>query len=266
MSNPDIGFGKSSWYWLFLTAWGVCCIGFVAFLFIQSSSHVQEPETSSTKLLKFRKTAKSTGFLALYPSNKIEFNMSDILNSTSSYVEMLENIIQEYQCTDGLENCSYLYPSTNDTGKCLFDIDLLGNDCSSENSFGYLKRKPCIFLRLEKLSNFVPETLTNPAPNWMQPYSKDHLFVNCDGKRNIDANRMRVSTVWPAYGFPIHYYQNDASDPQRKNATCDPHLPLVAVQFPDLATGCTIQIRCKVWIASSWHLSSSVVDFSIHIH
>jgi len=242
--------GRACCYWCLAAIWGLSCLGFITFLFVHSNVSMD----ASANTIPYPK-----GYLAIYPGNKIIFNMSNAHISTKKYTEILKNVFEEYQCDDSFETTC-----ENVTQPCKFDTAQLGNACSINNSFGYLERKPCILLRLEKVNSLIPRSADPPEKEAAGiDHDKNHIFVNCRGMKEIDAKRLRTYQIWPPKGFPISTFPALL---ENHNSSCEVHSPLVAVQFPDLVTGQTISIYCMAWTANYNELATSKIAFSIHIH
>lgn len=71
---------------------------------------------------------------------------------------------------------------------CNVDIEQFGN-CSPSNGYGYNNSRPCVFLKLNKIFNWVPEYYDNPneLPEDMPAQLKEHIKAVPEYEVNIQS-------------------------------------------------------------------------------
>ncbi|KAL7740501.1 hypothetical protein ACLKA6_007029 [Drosophila palustris] len=132
--------------------------------------------------------------------------------------------------------------------------------CTLDNNFGYHVARPCIFLKLNKIYNWVPEIYNDSAklPAHMPEELKQHIkqkqtlrpnetnvvWVSCEGENPADVENIKARDYYPRMGFPHYYF------PYQNNDGYIP--PIVAVQFT-VETGVLINIECKAWAHNIHH-------------
>ncbi|XP_058986058.1 sodium/potassium-transporting ATPase subunit beta-2 isoform X1 [Musca domestica] len=132
--------------------------------------------------------------------------------------------------------------------------------CTEENNFGYNLARPCVFLKLNKIYNWVPEiyndTKTVPEhmptelkrhiteKNSLRPHETNVVWVSCEGENPADVENIKARDYYPRMGFPWFYF------PFKNIEGYVP--PIVAVQFT-VETGVLINIECKAWARNIHH-------------
>ncbi|XP_030376890.1 sodium/potassium-transporting ATPase subunit beta-2 isoform X1 [Scaptodrosophila lebanonensis] len=155
-------------------------------------------------------------------------------------------------------NCSFEHPPPE--GK-VCGIDMLGfAPCTLDNKFGYNVARPCIFLKLNKIYNWIPEIYNDSKslPEHMPEELKNHIkekqslrpnetgvvWVSCEGENPADVENIKARDYYPRMGFPHFYF------PFKNIEGYIP--PIVAVQFT-VETGVLINIECKAWARNIIH-------------
>lgn len=208
--------------------------------------------------------AKLGSTLVWYQANKPE--------NLKYWFETVDTFLDEYKIDKNSKNeknekkienqmhCDFSTP--RQPGKvCLFSAEDLGN-CSpgrSGHKFGFPERKPCIFLKLNKIYNWMPEVYndTGALPSHMPSYLKtaiaelsnpkerNTIWISCDGENPADVENLGPMHYFPRRGFPEYYFpfQN-----------IEGYLPpIVAVQFERPKSGVLINIECKAWAKNIRH-------------
>ncbi|XP_013103485.1 sodium/potassium-transporting ATPase subunit beta-2 isoform X2 [Stomoxys calcitrans] len=132
--------------------------------------------------------------------------------------------------------------------------------CTEENHFGYNLARPCIFLKLNKIYNWVPDiyndtkTVPESMPaelkrhitekNSLRPHETNVVWVSCEGENPADVENIKARDYYPRMGFPWFYF------PFKNIEGYIP--PIVAVQFT-VETGVLINIECKAWARNIHH-------------
>lgn len=117
---------------------------------------------------------------------------------------------------------------------CIFDTSSFG-PCSRENAYGYKSASPCVFLKLNRIFNWVPEFYNDPndLPAEMPQSLKDHIaaatnknqvWVSCQPEFPVD-NEIRPKNIsyYPSPGLSGEFYPYTNAPGYLS--------PLVAVQF-----------------------------------
>lgn len=116
---------------------------------------------------------------------------------------------------------------------CLFETSSFGN-CSRENGYGYNNSSPCVFLKLNRIFNWVPEFYNDVTdlPSEMPQQLKDHIaaeknknqvWVSCGPEHPVDNEIVTEIRYSPGQGFSGEYYPYTNTPGYLS--------PLVAVQF-----------------------------------
>jgi sodium/potassium-transporting ATPase subunit beta len=146
---------------------------------------------------------------------------------------------------------------SHDTGPgfgqvCAVNIEKNFGPCSESNGFGYNRSAPCIYLKLNKIYNWIPEYYDNPdelpieMPDDLKATIKSlpqnerkQVWISCNGDHSSDEENLRGFSYWPSRGFPGYFYPF-------KNAPG--YLsPLIAVQINRPTLNRIINIECRAW-------------------
>ncbi|CAG9784729.1 unnamed protein product [Diatraea saccharalis] len=125
--------------------------------------------------------------------------------------------------------------------------------CTSANQYNYEEAGPCVFLKLNKIFNWVPNPYNNTEglPGNMPEDLKQHIkmvsgkpeantvWVSCEGENPADVENIGPVQYIPRRGFPAFYYPFTNKEGYLS--------PLVAVLFEKPRTGVLINIECKAW-------------------
>lgn len=131
--------------------------------------------------------------------------------------------------------------------------------CSSENHYSYHRSAPCIFLKLNKIYNWIPEYCndTDKLPENMPKDLQDHIkntenaealntvWVSCEGENPADVENIGPIQYIPRRGFPGYFFPFTNKEGYLS--------PLVAVWFERPTTGVLINIECKAWAHNIRH-------------
>lgn len=131
--------------------------------------------------------------------------------------------------------------------------------CSSANHYSYQRSAPCIFLKLNKIYNWVPEYYndTNSLPDKIPEDLKTHIrglnnpkelntvWVSCEGENPADVENIGPIHYIPRRGFPGYFFPFTNKEGYLS--------PLVAVWFENPTTGVLINIECKAWAHNVRH-------------
>jgi len=208
------------------------------------------------------------GFRPMPPEAKlgstlIWYKASDPINM-DYWFKSVDTFLEDYKKTSNLENQIHCDHNTQkqDGKVCIFSADSLGN-CSPEKTkgkYGYPERRPCVFLKLNKIYNWKPEvynTTENLPPKMPQyikqsiggeqikPKDKNLIWISCEGENPADIENLGGINYFPQRGFPDYYFPF--------NNVHGYLPPLVAVQFDHPKSGVLINIECKAWAKNIHH-------------
>ncbi|KAJ8680596.1 hypothetical protein QAD02_016383 [Eretmocerus hayati] len=130
--------------------------------------------------------------------------------------------------------------------------------CTKANFYNYRKGAPCIFLKLNKIFDWIPEYFndTSKLPDNIPTDLRNHIankkmqdrdtvWVSCGGENPADVENIGPIQYIPRRGFPGFYF------PFRNQPG---YLsPLVAVFFEKPQPHVLINIECKAWAHNIHH-------------
>ncbi|KAJ9595666.1 hypothetical protein L9F63_013132, partial [Diploptera punctata] len=177
------------------------------------------------------------------------------------WVRQLESFLEPYKETHKLPGggknqqlCDY--DRTPDPGKvCAFDVKPL-SPCTSEFGYGYNKSAPCVFIKLNKIYDWVADYYRTPKelPEDMPLDLKEHIndiylsnkteqmnqiWVSCKGEHPADRQHIGPIKYYPGRGFPGYYYPYQNIDGYLS--------PLIAVMLERPELNVHINIECRAW-------------------
>nr|CCH80664.1 Na/K-ATPase subunit beta 2 [Blattella germanica] len=156
-------------------------------------------------------------------------------------------------------NCDYDRPP-NENQVC--DVDVKNwFPCTQENHFNYHKSAPCVFIKLNKIYDWIPDYYndTNHLPEKMPKQLKDHIleqkqinpqllktiWVSCEGESPADIENVGPIKYLPRQGFPGYFYPYKNSEGYLS--------PVMAIHFERPRPGILINIECKAWARNIVH-------------
>lgn len=126
-------------------------------------------------------------------------------------------------------------------GVCPFPVDLISQNCTASDFYGYKTGSPCVALVFRKLENWVPQplgpeelSLDNVPDEMKRDYDPGLLYVTCKSEhisRDID---IRYS---PYHGFPARFFPIKAESLP----------PLLMLHFPNPPLRTEIWVTCRFW-------------------
>ncbi|KAL0273905.1 UNVERIFIED_CONTAM: hypothetical protein PYX00_006472 [Menopon gallinae] len=182
----------------------------------------------------------------------IWYNASDEGN-VKQWTSVLDKFLEDYHDSKHRENrviCDFDRPPA--PGK-VCDVSLSDfAPCTKENGYAYNQSAPCIFIKLNRIFNWVPEFYEQPEdlPEDMDEDLKQHIkerpvgernvvWISCYGENPHDKESLGEVNYYPYRGFPGYYH------PFRN--TPGYLSPLVAVQFVRPKPHVLINIECRAW-------------------
>ncbi|XP_071991734.1 potassium-transporting ATPase subunit beta [Engystomops pustulosus] len=156
--------------------------------------------------------------------------------SYSGIVKMIRNFLSVYNKTTQQEMMNKDCSNVSDVKQlltagerlkyaCEFTTDMLGN-CSYEKdkTFGYASGQPCLFLKLNRIINFIPDNKTSPT-------------IRCYSKKE---GELKEVEYFPNDAFGAQYfpYYGRKTQPNYTN-------PLVAVKILKIMYNTEMEIVCR---------------------
>lgn len=212
-------------------------------------------------------TNPGLGFRPLPPEDNVESTLiwykGTDYDNYKVWTDALTKFLSVYK-TPGLTpgrgqniyDCKYGHPPPKGQ-VCDVDIKQFGV-CSQENNYSYHKSAPCIFLKLNKIYDWIPAFYneTDKLPEKMPQSLKtvinntkqeelNTVWVSCEGENPADVENVGPVEYYPRQGFPGYYYPYHNSEGYLS--------PLVAVHFSRPVRGIIINIECKAWAHNIIH-------------
>jgi len=213
-------------------------------------------------------TNPGLGFRPMPRDENVESTLIHFKHGTSGnwkhWTTSLEEFLKPYDTVassgEYFTSCSFEKPPSENK-VCAFDIKLLGNQCTKEESFGYERGRPCIVLKLNRIFGWVPEPYDDPndLPELMPADLKEYIkakyaenknqmnmiWVSCEGENSADREHIGNVTYTPFQGFPAYYFPYKNIPGYLS--------PIIALQFQKPEAGVLINIECKVWAKNIIH-------------
>ncbi|XP_063700319.1 sodium/potassium-transporting ATPase subunit beta-2-like [Culicoides brevitarsis] len=167
--------------------------------------------------------------------------------------EMLNGYYNKSKLPDEGRNqvaCDFETPRKNNKN-CLVPIDEW-NECNRNNSYGYSNAAPCIFLKLNRIYNWVPDMYNDPTdlpddmPEELKLYiaklpeaERNQVWITCKGEQPLDVENIGPIQYVSRRGLPAYYFPY-VNTPGYLS-------PLVAVRLERPKTNTIINIECRAW-------------------
>lgn len=164
------------------------------------------------------------------------------------YVRYVDRFLAKYEDTENSFRYTDCTRAKRKPGTlCLFQKNQLG-PCGA-GDYGYMDKKPCFYLKLNKLRGWTPEfyetdDLPREMPRHLQntvqneTYSK-YIWVHCEGVNPHDQQHVGAISYFPKQGFMGDFFPYDGSK--------DYLPPLVAVKLDNIRPGFLVNIKCTSW-------------------
>ncbi|KAJ8920639.1 hypothetical protein NQ315_004778 [Exocentrus adspersus] len=209
------------------------------------------------------------GFRPMPPESNVESTLIWYKSSDKGNVQYWQNqlklFLTKYNKDNKLQTVEPCTPFQNATapGKvCDVSMTKSWHPCLEETGFGFEDPKggPCIFLKLNKIYNWVPEYYNSsnmPNDNTMSEHLKQDIinaeaanehrlvWVTCEGENPADKENIGTLRYIPYRGFMSQYFPFQNQDGYLS--------PLVAVHFEEPKRGVLINIECKAWAKNIHH-------------
>jgi len=182
--------------------------------------------------------------------------------------DTITKFLDDYTDPKNIDNaddgCGFGKPA-QDGKYCPFKIEELANCAPGRTAkkFGFEKKQPCVFLKLNKIYNWTPRVFNETdesqisdeyersqyrkMPDFLKsaiqetrdPNERNLVWVSCEGESPADVENLGPVLYSPRRGFPAYYFPfNNVKGYQP---------PIVAVQFERPKQGVLINIECKAW-------------------
>ncbi|CRK90570.1 CLUMA_CG004272, isoform A [Clunio marinus] len=213
------------------------------------------------------------GFRPMPPDSNVESTLvwfeSDNPDNTAYWIGALNEFLSTYTTEPKDPELAKDFKARREdcTGKehptpgnvCKVDLSKFG-PCVNENAFGYSKKAPCVFLKLNKIFNWMPlfYNKSSQLPDLMPADLQDKIrnenldevkrkmiWISCEGENPADIENLGPISYLPAQGFPAHFY------PFTNDKAYMP--PILAIHFERPKTGVLINIECKAWARNIHH-------------
>jgi len=178
-------------------------------------------------------------------------NQTQVAVWTRRIDEFLENYRTKAKSVDNKIVCDYDHLPA-DYEVCAVELDSFG-PCTQNEGYSYNQSSPCIFIKINRIFNWVPEFYNDPydlpheMPEQLRTHirdtpveRRDQVWVSCDGHKAPDRELLNGQLEYqPSQGFPGYYY------PYRNQPG---YLsPLVAVRLLKPTQSTIINLECRLW-------------------
>ncbi|CAD6241145.1 GSCOCG00009168001-RA-CDS [Cotesia congregata] len=173
-----------------------------------------------------------------------------------TWTRRLDDYLEHYRNRTMLPNrqrCDYKFPKPKEGNVCAVDLDTDFGICSPSNQYGFNNSSPCVFIKLNKIFDWVPEyyqlsELPSDMPKKLVNHIKSYgnsselntVWVSCQGEEAEDRESLGPIQYFPKIqGFPGYYYPY-----KNINGYLS---PLVAVNFERPTRNKIINVECRAW-------------------
>ncbi|XP_055682368.1 sodium/potassium-transporting ATPase subunit beta-2-like [Lutzomyia longipalpis] len=142
--------------------------------------------------------------------------------------------------------------------------------CNAENDYGYSKSSPCIFVKLNRIFNWVPDFYddVNDLPDDMPEELKSHIaqldaskrkqvWISCRGEHPSDREAIGPIKYIPSHGMASYYYPF-TNIPGYLS-------PIIAVHLERPALNRLINIECRAWAKNIQYQGGRDRSGSVHL-
>lgn len=172
-------------------------------------------------------------------------------NQTTSqkWIEILDEFFEPYsvnRTADNIVQCNFNhFPSPDQV--CAINLNQFKN-CGPDSAYGYNSTSPCVFLKLNRIFDWVPDYYTEPHPDMpddLKDYitslpseEKKQIWISCYGESDVDKEHVTSFNYYPKGFAGYHYpYKN-----------IDNYLsPIIAVEILDAKPNVVVSVECRAW-------------------
>ncbi|EFA03903.2 sodium/potassium-transporting ATPase subunit beta-2 [Tribolium castaneum] len=198
-----------------------------------------------------------------FPDNIIAYKSNDPKQISGLRQQLDEFLAPYFEKHDNVQDCdNKKFP---DEGKvCDFTIKDF-SPCVPETNYSYGRADagPCVFLKINKIFGWVPETYNETdLPQFIENFSfqRNKIWVTCEPQNRNDAENIGPRFYYPDSAFESKYFPFTNTRGYLS--------PLVAVFFENPKRGVLIKVECKLWAKNIHHdakNSKGVVRFALLI-
>ncbi|XP_022216086.1 sodium/potassium-transporting ATPase subunit beta-1-like [Drosophila obscura] len=251
--------GRTPKTWAKVIAFYAIFYGFVAAMFIMCMKVMLNGISMTEPKLQLEKSliGRYPGLAARPQSFQIEGPMvitidSENPNKNDNWIELIDDFLKEYETNN--TNVDRVKCDFGDIHRasdvCLVDMELFGG-CSKANSYGYKANEPCIFIKLNRIFGWKPETYDFPIkemPEDLQAHinetgyeKRQQIWLSCSARLGLGINRENFDNFSYSHrrGFPAFHYPY-LNQPGYLS-------PLISVQFKSLKKGQILDVECRAW-------------------
>ncbi|XP_066449001.1 potassium-transporting ATPase subunit beta [Eleutherodactylus coqui] len=237
--NPDTGelMGRALDKWVYISlyylAFYIVMIGLFA-LSIYSLMQTLSPyepdyqDQIQSPGVTIRPNTYGEGGIEIFYNISDENSYKGIVKSLNTFLAVYNKSKQEEMnkpCSNYSDVKSLLTGSGRTKYACQFTTDMLGKcSCHHDPTFGFASGEPCLFIKINRIINFMPDNKTAPT-------------LHCSSK----VYDLRHVEYFPHGSFGLQYfpYYGKKAQPNYTN-------PLVAVKLFNVQRNKEIEIVCKV--------------------
>lgn len=181
--------------------------------------------------------------------------------TTNKWVELVDKFLEPYkanQTGQNYVNCDFDKPP-KDNQVCTTEISHFGN-CIPDRKYGYQTSSPCVFLKLNRIFNWMPEFYTTVQPGMPKELQlhinttesdaeRKQIWVSCNGLDDVDKENVKGFNYYPR-GFAGYYYPY-------KNV---PNYlsPIIAVEVLNVTPNTIVGIECRAWANNIKYVGGSL--------
>lgn len=207
-------------------------------------------------------TNPGLGFRPMPPESNVESTLiwyqKNTPENSKYWTQELDKFLKDFEDSSiNRTDCRNAPPKDGEI--CKVDLKAFGK-CAPNQKFGYEQGAPCIYLKLNKIYNWIPEYYNDSKnlPSNMPEPLKSHIagrlqknvvWVSCEGENPADienlGNNVSYYSLSGEQGFLGNYFPFKSTKGYLQ--------PLVAVQFSSVKPGVLINIECKAWAKNIHH-------------
>lgn len=224
-------------------------------------------------------TSPGLGFRPISPDVEKEGSLiwyqAKNASNVKTWVDRAEDFLHPYKNRTALKGgglnqvqCDYNNLPRGDQ-VCAMNMDLWGR-CTERFGYGYNQSSPCVFVKLNKIFDWVPEfyndtqNLPEEMPESLKgfirtraPRELNTVWVSCEGENPSDKENIGPIVMFPTRGIPGFYfpYKNQPGYLS----------PVVAIWFERPTPGVLINVECRAWAKNiNYRRHTTLREGSVH--
>ncbi|XP_075706412.1 potassium-transporting ATPase subunit beta [Rhinoderma darwinii] len=240
--NPDTGelLGRTLIKWVYISlyyvAFYIVMIGLFALSIYSLMKTISPYEPDYQDLLQspgvtIRPDVYGDGGIELIYNISDKKSYEGIVKSLCNYLSVYNKTNQHEMGNKKCNNASDVKSTLTGSGRtkyaCQFTTDMLGN-CSydKDHTFGFSSGQPCLFIKINRIINFIPDNKTAPT-------------LHCSSTVEDDLGPVEYFPPHGSFGMQYFPYYGRKAQPNYTN-------PLVAVKLSNVKFNKEMEIVCKV--------------------